>query len=214
MQDWIFQGYFVRCVQINAIGFRGDRDLAVLNLLPMRVGLIEIVNRVQTQQSRVFDIPHSMVGMQSLFKAQWCFSRIRYHKLKVEFEAKGNAMDQAKFDGPASFRILVAFGEHADCDRAPNLRDRLQSPRFGAYESVRRRIGIVRLASKPGETDRYAPTNCVAVFPFRLCANKEHPKRRRTDSYAPKRGDWSRSRTLKLPRIVSLRRSQRQDFRM
>src|SRR5207244_2980671 len=141
---------------------------AVLHLLPIRVGLIEIVNRIQTPHSSLFDIPHSMVRMQGFLKAQRCSPGIRYHKLEAQLRTERGAMDQTKFGGPPSLRTVVAFGEHGDCDRVPDLRDRLKMPRVRADEPVRRRFRIARLAPKPGETDRYASTNCVAVFPSRL----------------------------------------------
>src|SRR6185295_18100326 len=134
----------------------------------IQVRLIEIMNPVETPHSCLFDILHSMVGMQGFLKAQRCCSSIRYHKLEAQFRAKRGAINQPKFSGPPSLRIFVAFGEHADCDLVTVLGDRLKVPRRRADEPVCRRSRIVRLASKPWETNWYASTNCVAVFPSRL----------------------------------------------
>src|SRR5262249_50022570 len=132
------------------------------------------MNPVETPHSRLFDIPHSMVGMQSLLKAQRCCSSIRDHKLEAQFRAKRGAIHQTKCSGPPSLRLFVAFGEHADCDRITAPGDRLQVPRRRTDEPVCRRSRIARLASKPRETNWHATTNCVAVIPSRLCAEEEY----------------------------------------
>src|SRR5262249_47464718 len=109
-----------------------------------------------------------MVGMQRFLKPQRGFPIIRYHKFEAQLSTERGAMDQTKFGGPPSLRVLVAFGEHAHCDGTPDLRYRLKLPCLCTDEPVRGRRGIVGLASKPGEADRYASTNCVAAFPSRL----------------------------------------------
>src|SRR6185295_15860706 len=117
---------------------------------------------------------HSIVRMQGFLKAQRCSPCIRYLKLEAQLSTERGTVDQTKFGGPPSLRTLVAFGEHAHSDRTSGLCYRLKLPRLRAYEAVCRRGGIVRLASKPGETDWYASTNRAAVLPSRLGAEKKH----------------------------------------
>src|SRR4030095_15350869 len=111
------------------------------------------MNSVQTPQSRLSDITHSMVGMKGFLKAQLCSPSIPHLKLEGQLSTERCAMDQTQFGGPRSLVVFVAFGEHADCDRILGLRYRLELPRLRAYDAVRRRCGIVRPASKPGKTD-------------------------------------------------------------
>src|SRR6516164_6768451 len=82
-------------------------------------------------------------------------------------------MGEMKVCGPPSPRFGVAFGEHADRNRIPGSRDRLELPRLCAHEPVRRRAGVVCFGSKPGETDGDTATNGVAVLPACLGADEE-----------------------------------------
>src|SRR5262245_38958518 len=132
------------------------------------------MNPVETPYRRLFDVSHSMVGMQSLLEAQRCCSSIQYCQLEIQFRTKRGAIHQTKLSGPPFPRLFVAFGEHADGDRVTDLGDRLKLPRGRADEAVRRRSWIFRLVSKPGETNWYAPTNRMAGFPSRLRAEKEY----------------------------------------
>src|SRR5580704_17766985 len=83
-------------------------------------------------------------------------------------------MQQAKFSRPPYLGAFVALGKHAYSDCARGLRDRSDPPRFRTDESMRRRFGIVRLASKPRKTDRHSSTDRVSVFPLRLRAEKKY----------------------------------------
>src|SRR5580704_10925258 len=132
------------------------------------------MKRIRSLCMRHFDVAHSEVRMQSLFKLQRCFSSIRYLQLHAQLRTECDAMHQTKFGRPPFLRIVVALGKHAYDNRARGLLDGLYLPRLGAYESVRRRFGIVGLASKPGKTDRHSTANCAAVFPLRLRAEKEY----------------------------------------
>src|SRR5947208_17161187 len=105
--------------------------------------------------------------MQGFLKAQRCSPSIRYLELEAQLSTERRAMHQTKVGGPPSLRSFVAFGEHADRDRDPDLCYRLKLPRHRAYQPVRRRCGNVRLAAKPGKTDWDASTNCAAVLPSR-----------------------------------------------
>src|SRR5262249_40116656 len=143
-------------------------DLTVLRLLPIRVGLIDVVDRVQTPHSRVFNIPHPMVRVQRFLKTQRRVSGICDRKLEAQLGTERGALHQTKFGGPPSLSPFVALGEHADGDGVADLRYRLELPRCRAHEPMRRRSSVVRLACKPGETDWHAAANCVAVLPARL----------------------------------------------
>src|SRR5580698_10372241 len=101
--------------------------------------------------------------MQSFLEAQGRFPRIRHHKLERELSAERCVMDQQKVGRPPFPGALVAFGEHADGYGLAGLLDRLNLPSLCADEAVSWRLGIVRLVSKPGETDGYSSTNCATV---------------------------------------------------
>src|SRR5215471_13906663 len=135
MEDGVFQFDWAPGVQVDAIGFGGDHDLAALGLLAVRVGLIEIMDRVQTPYRRLFDIPHAMVRMQGLLEAQRVSPCIRYYEFEAQLRAERDAVHETKFARPPFPRALVAFGKHADRDRVPDLGDRLELPRLRPHEA-------------------------------------------------------------------------------
>src|SRR5262249_40158672 len=106
-----------------------------------------------------------MVSMKCLFKPQHGFSCVGHLQLEAQLRTECRTIDQMKIRWPPPLGAFIAFGEHAHRNSAPNVRYRLKAPFFGAHKPMRRRCGIVRLASKPGEADGYSSPNCAAVLP-------------------------------------------------
>src|SRR5207248_434512 len=112
---------------------------------------------------------------------------------QIQLGTERGTIDHMKVGRPPSLRLGIAFGEHADRHGIPGLHDRLKLPRLRPHESVRRRAGIVRFVSKPGEADGYASPNGAAALtrsgskPNFLLWRRDHWKARSD------RG-WARSR--------------------
>src|SRR5262245_52179419 len=140
----------------------------MLRLFLIPIGLVEILNSVQTPHSCHFDVPDLMVCVQGFLKTQRSLPCICNLKLETQLPTKRGTMNQTKFCGPPSLRVFSAFSEHAYFDCTSDLLNRLELPRLRTYKAVRRGRGIVCLGSKPWETHWYASANCPAVFPSRL----------------------------------------------
>src|SRR6516225_7158174 len=174
IEDRVLQLDCLLSVQVYAISLGHNRDFTLLPLLLIPVGLIDIMHSLQTLHADFLDMSHSVIRMQSFLEPQRSFPGIWQQKLQAQLSTEGSTMHQTKVGGPPPLRTLIAFSEHAHGNRVPVLHDRLELPRFGAREAMRRRIGIVRLLSKPGKANWHTATNSAAILPVRPRADKEH----------------------------------------
>src|SRR5215469_8442558 len=135
-QNRILQFHLMLGVQVDPVGLCRNHDVALLGLLLISVGLIDIMHSVQTLHSDLLDMSHSVVRMQSFLELQRSFPGICQQKLQAQLSTEGSTMHQTKVGGPPPLCTLIAFSEHAHGNRVPVLHDRLELPRFGAREAM------------------------------------------------------------------------------
>src|ERR1700693_3292688 len=102
-----------------------------------------------------------------------CFTRINTNELHLEFGTEGDPVHKTKFRRPPAPSLLIALNKHGYNNFGVILDDRIELPRSCAHESMRRSVGIVCSAAKPGKADRNSAANCLALLPSRFRAEKE-----------------------------------------
>ena len=163
------------CVDVGVVDGPIDAQVGRLSFLAVGIGVVEVGYAVETADADLLNGSDAKVGMQGFFKAQRPGAAIDDAELKAEGIGKADAVGEQEFMGPPGARRIIAGGEADGGDRSIFFcAEGIEPPLAGADEAVLGSFGIISLVAEPGEADRDAATNRLAMLEAGVPAEEEH----------------------------------------